>query len=179
MATSSNILRASVPLCPKANRAHYHRLASLTALSPPLLLRPSGIHRSRKRVDREESDRVIEVRSMSFSFSSSPSYSSSFGARLEETVKKTVAENPVVIYSKTWCSYSMEVKALFKRIGVDALVIELDQSSRSTTTKSLGKTHRTIYCSKRLYRGQAYWWLYSSPCLNLEEEVSKCSLGSL
>ncbi|XP_020574697.1 monothiol glutaredoxin-S10-like isoform X2 [Phalaenopsis equestris] len=127
MATSSNILRASVPLCPKANRAHYHRLASLTALSPPLLLRPSGIHRSRKRVDREESDRVIEVRSMSFSFSSSPSYSSSFGARLEETVKKTVAENPVVIYSKTWCSYSMEVKALFKRIGVDALVIELDQ----------------------------------------------------
>lgn len=29
---------------------------------------------------------------------------SSFGSRLEETVKKTVEENPVVVYSKTWCS---------------------------------------------------------------------------
>lgn len=30
---------------------------------------------------------------------------SSFGSRLEETVKKTVEENPVVVYSKTWCSW--------------------------------------------------------------------------
>lgn len=29
---------------------------------------------------------------------------SSFGSRLEESVKKTVSENPVVVYSKTWCS---------------------------------------------------------------------------
>ncbi|KAL3620547.1 Monothiol glutaredoxin-S10 [Castilleja foliolosa] len=53
--------------------------------------------------------------------------SASFGSRLEETVKKTVGENPVVVYSKTWCSYSMEVKSLFKRLGVEPLVIELDQ----------------------------------------------------
>eukprot|EP00262_Sarcandra_glabra_P007667 TRINITY_DN2056_c0_g1_i1.p1 TRINITY_DN2056_c0_g1~~TRINITY_DN2056_c0_g1_i1.p1 ORF type:complete len:200 (-),score=15.38 TRINITY_DN2056_c0_g1_i1:99-671(-) len=51
----------------------------------------------------------------------------SFGSRLEETVKKTVSENPVVVYSKTWCSYSMEVKSLFKRLGVEPLVIELDE----------------------------------------------------
>ncbi|KAL1550093.1 glutaredoxin-C5, chloroplastic-like isoform X1 [Salvia divinorum] len=50
-----------------------------------------------------------------------------FGARMEESVKKTVTENPVVVYSKTWCSYSSEVKSLFKRLGVEPLVIELDQ----------------------------------------------------
>lgn len=51
----------------------------------------------------------------------------SFGSRLEETVKKTITENPVVVYSKTWCSYSSEVKSLFKRLGVQPLVVELDQ----------------------------------------------------
>ncbi|XP_059432321.1 glutaredoxin-C5, chloroplastic isoform X2 [Corylus avellana] len=50
---------------------------------------------------------------------------SSFGSRLEESVKKTVAESPVVVYSKTW--YSSEVKALFNRLGVQPLVIELDE----------------------------------------------------
>lgn len=29
----------------------------------------------------------------------------SFGSRLEETVKKTVTDNPVVVYSKSWCSW--------------------------------------------------------------------------
>ncbi|CAH9093841.1 unnamed protein product [Cuscuta europaea] len=53
--------------------------------------------------------------------------SGSFGSRLEETVKRTVADNPVVVYSKTWCSYSSEVKSLFKRLGVEPLVIELDE----------------------------------------------------
>ncbi|GJX65711.1 monothiol glutaredoxin-S10 [Tanacetum coccineum] len=51
----------------------------------------------------------------------------SFGSRLEDTVKKTVSDNPVVVYSKTWCSYSMEVKSLFNRLGVQPLVVELDQ----------------------------------------------------
>ncbi|KAJ7977133.1 Glutaredoxin [Quillaja saponaria] len=52
---------------------------------------------------------------------------SSFGSRLEENVKKTVAENPVVVYSKTWCSYSSEVKSLFKKLGAQPMVIELDE----------------------------------------------------
>ncbi|XP_061368612.1 glutaredoxin-C5, chloroplastic [Gastrolobium bilobum] len=65
------------------------------------------------------------VRAMSSSSSSSSS--SSFGSRLEETIKKTVADNPVVVYSKTWCSYSSEVKSLFKKVGVNPLVIELDE----------------------------------------------------
>ncbi|BAH94433.1 monothiol glutaredoxin-S10 [Oryza sativa Japonica Group] len=58
---------------------------------------------------------------------SSSSPDSSFGSRMEDSVKRTLADNPVVIYSKSWCSYSMEVKALFKRIGVQPHVIELDQ----------------------------------------------------
>ncbi|KAI3806114.1 hypothetical protein L1987_22006 [Smallanthus sonchifolius] len=51
----------------------------------------------------------------------------SFGSRLEETVKKTITDNPVVVYSKTWCLYSSEVKSLFNRLGVQPLVVELDQ----------------------------------------------------
>ncbi|KAL4558607.1 hypothetical protein LXL04_036808 [Taraxacum kok-saghyz] len=51
----------------------------------------------------------------------------SFGSRLEETVKKTITDNPVVVYSKSWCSYSSEVKSLFNRLGVQPLVVELDQ----------------------------------------------------
>ncbi|XP_024018419.1 glutaredoxin-C5, chloroplastic isoform X2 [Morus notabilis] len=69
-----------------------------------------GVHGSRR-------CRPISVQAMS----------SSFGSRLEETVKKTVTENPVVVYSKTWCSYSSEVKSLFKKLGVEPLVIELDE----------------------------------------------------
>ncbi|GAV63861.1 Glutaredoxin domain-containing protein [Cephalotus follicularis] len=64
--------------------------------------------------------RPISVQAMS-------PYSSSFGSRLEDSVKKTVEENPVVVYSKTWCSYSSEVKSLFKKLGVQPLVIELDE----------------------------------------------------
>ncbi|KAL9676510.1 hypothetical protein QQ045_004724 [Rhodiola kirilowii] len=51
----------------------------------------------------------------------------SFVSQLEESVKKTVADNAVVVYSKTWCSYSSEVKSLFNEIGVQPLVIELDE----------------------------------------------------
>ncbi|GAB2214574.1 hypothetical protein Drorol1_Dr00018929 [Drosera rotundifolia] len=65
----------------------------------------------------------IVIRAMS----SSSSSSASFGSRLEETVNKTISENPVVVYSKTWCSYSSEVKSLFRRLGVDPFVVELDQ----------------------------------------------------
>lgn len=53
--------------------------------------------------------------------------SDSSGSGLEEDVKKTIGENPVVVYSKTWCSYSSEVKSLFKRLGVNPHVVELDQ----------------------------------------------------
>ncbi|RID77981.1 hypothetical protein BRARA_A00846 [Brassica rapa] len=53
--------------------------------------------------------------------------SSSFESGMEESVKKTVADNTVVVYSKTWCPYCSEVKTLFKRLGVQPLVVELDE----------------------------------------------------
>uniref|UniRef100_A0A1J3CY43 Monothiol glutaredoxin-S12, chloroplastic n=1 Tax=Noccaea caerulescens TaxID=107243 RepID=A0A1J3CY43_NOCCA len=68
--------------------------------------------------------RIASVRAMSSSSSSSPS---SFGSTLEESVKTTVAENPVVVYSKSWCSYSSQVKTLFMELEVKPLVIELDE----------------------------------------------------
>ncbi|KAG5567342.1 hypothetical protein RHGRI_002789 [Rhododendron griersonianum] len=52
----------------------------------------------------------------------------SFGSRLEETVKKTITENPVVVYSKSWCS-----------------------SPRTTTAEGSRKGNRTTYCPKRIY----------------------------
>lgn len=61
--------------------------------------------------------KLIQIRAMT----------SSFGSRLEDSVKKTVSTSPVVVYSKTWCSYSSEVKSLLKRLGVQPLVIELDE----------------------------------------------------
>ncbi|ONK63832.1 uncharacterized protein A4U43_C07F19400 [Asparagus officinalis] len=91
-----------------------HLPLPVTAISPPpAVLRSSPIYSYGHR-------RTFAVRSMC-------SKPASFGSRLEDSVKKTVAENPVVIYSKSWCSYSMEVKSLFRRIGVEPLVIELDQ----------------------------------------------------
>uniref|UniRef100_M8AQ31 Monothiol glutaredoxin-S10 n=1 Tax=Aegilops tauschii TaxID=37682 RepID=M8AQ31_AEGTA len=77
--------------------------------------------------------------------SSSSSPDSSFGSRMEDSVKKTLADNAVVIYSKSWCSYSMEVKGLFKRIGVDPHVIELDQLAYNNAKVSVTRT-----CSHRL-----------------------------
>lgn len=53
--------------------------------------------------------------------------SSSSDSELEDTVKKTINDYPVVVYSKSWCSYSSQVKQLFKKLGVQPHVVELDQ----------------------------------------------------
>lgn len=53
--------------------------------------------------------------------------SETFGSESEEGIKNTITLNPVVVYSKTWCSYSAEVKTLFKSLGVEPHVIELDE----------------------------------------------------
>ncbi|VVA99824.1 unnamed protein product [Arabis nemorensis] len=61
------------------------------------------------------------------SSSSSVRAMSSSSSSMEETVKTTVAENSIVVYSKTYCSYSSQVKTVFKRLEVEPLVIELDE----------------------------------------------------
>ncbi|AEC06988.1 Thioredoxin superfamily protein [Arabidopsis thaliana] len=83
------------------------------------------------------------------------SSSSSSGSTLEETVKTTVAENPVVVYSKTWCSYSSQVKSLFKSLQVEPLVVELDQ------LVSLGKT--SLPHDIGLKHLQKFWWFLAFP----------------
>ncbi|MQL81274.1 hypothetical protein Taro_013741 [Colocasia esculenta] len=110
------------PVLAKA-RCHNHLLSS-ASFSSPFPARPlhSLVYGNSRGISRGRNGRggLLYVRSMASS-------SSSFGSRMEESVKKTISENPVVVYSKTWCSYSMEVKSLFKRLGVEPLVIELDE----------------------------------------------------
>ncbi|PRW61185.1 Glutaredoxin family isoform 1 [Chlorella sorokiniana] len=42
-------------------------------------------------------------------------------------VQQKNADNPVMVYSKTYCPYCSEVKSLFERLGVNAKVVELDE----------------------------------------------------
>lgn len=115
MAGTLTNLRPALPL--KSSRT-LSSLRGLPICSTPLSNNSSGI----LSINGTKRYRPMSVRATD---SSSPS--SSFGSRLEDAVKKTVAENPVVVYSKTWCSYSFEVKSLFKRLNVDPLVVELDE----------------------------------------------------
>ncbi|KAH7517475.1 monothiol glutaredoxin-S10 isoform X2 [Ziziphus jujuba] len=118
MAFSSN-LRCSTSVTPNSlsalsslNKFSVSSIPLINGYSPSTCSSPG-----RFRLQTSRRCRPISVQSMA----------SSFGSRLEESVKKTVAENPVVVYSKTWCSYSSEVKTLLKRLDVEPLVIELDE----------------------------------------------------
>eukprot|EP00245_Coleochaete_scutata_P005303 TRINITY_DN18759_c0_g1_i1.p1 TRINITY_DN18759_c0_g1~~TRINITY_DN18759_c0_g1_i1.p1 ORF type:complete len:183 (+),score=26.64 TRINITY_DN18759_c0_g1_i1:61-609(+) len=48
-------------------------------------------------------------------------------SQLVELIKEKNAENPVIIYSKTWCPYCGMVKGLFKKLGVAYKAVELDE----------------------------------------------------
>uniref|UniRef100_M1BS38 Glutaredoxin S12 n=1 Tax=Solanum tuberosum TaxID=4113 RepID=M1BS38_SOLTU len=98
------------------------------------------LHRFGSRIENNGPRKIgrVQIRAMS----------GSFGSRLEESVKKTITENPVVVYSKSWCSYSTEVKVLFKRLGVDPLVIELDEMGLNLRISA--KTG--AYCGERSKR---------------------------
>ncbi|XP_077229470.1 monothiol glutaredoxin-S10-like [Tasmannia lanceolata] len=119
MAESSSVL-IGLGVGPTVNNGRYHNLLPPNSLSPSFsslpILHSSLSSRKNMSLHGERRDRVL-VRAMA----------ASFGSRLEESVKKTLSDNPVVIYSKTWCSYSMEVKGLFKKLGVEPFVIELDE----------------------------------------------------
>ncbi|KAG6785433.1 hypothetical protein POTOM_011164 [Populus tomentosa] len=124
MADTLTNLTPALPL--KSSRT-LSSLRGLPICSTPLSNNSSGLKTT------STCSRILSIngpkryRPMSVRATDSSSPSSSFGSRLEDAVKKTVAENPVVVYSKTWCSYSFEVKSLFKRLNVDPLVVELDE----------------------------------------------------
>ncbi|KAF5740395.1 glutaredoxin [Tripterygium wilfordii] len=44
-------------------------------------------------------------------------------------VKETVAANPVVVFSKTYCPFCVSVKNLLQQVGATFKVIELDTES--------------------------------------------------
>merc|ERR1719440_1026022 len=46
---------------------------------------------------------------------------------LEDTIQQTIARDTVVIYSKSWCPYCTECKALFDEMSQPYTAIELDQ----------------------------------------------------
>ncbi|KAI5083858.1 hypothetical protein GOP47_0000027 [Adiantum capillus-veneris] len=50
--------------------------------------------------------------------------------------KGLVASNPVVVFSKTYCPYCMEVKQLLSNLGVKMAVIELDRESDGQAVQS-------------------------------------------
>ncbi|XP_057865098.2 monothiol glutaredoxin-S10 [Cryptomeria japonica] len=70
----------------------------------------------------------------------------SAASQMEASIKAKISENPLVIYSKTRCSYCRSVKALFKRIGVEPLVVELDD---------LGPSQRQIQSALQRLTGQS------------------------
>lgn len=98
MAESCSLVRFRAALCPAFKPSPFDPLLSpIASFSLPSLL-PSSPPSLRYQRRRGRRDGSLVVRSMSSS-------SASFGSRLEESVRKTVSENPVVIYSKTWCSW--------------------------------------------------------------------------
>eukprot|EP00894_Picocystis_sp_ML_P002394 jgi/Pico_ML_1/52911/g3548.t1 len=43
-----------------------------------------------------------------------------------DKVQELVSTAPVVVYSKSWCPFCMQVKGLFEKLGVQAEVVEMD-----------------------------------------------------
>ncbi|KAF5741799.1 monothiol glutaredoxin-S10 [Tripterygium wilfordii] len=115
---SSVSLKSSRPLAPLTNLSTFSIQPNNNDRSINYCLQSIITSASFRSISGSRGYRHISVRAMS---------SSSFGSRLEDSVNKTIAENPVVVYSKTWCSYSSEVKSLFKKLAVEPLVIELDE----------------------------------------------------
>eukprot|EP00227_Mantoniella_beaufortii_P012124 CAMPEP_0197593006 /NCGR_PEP_ID=MMETSP1326-20131121/16844_1 /TAXON_ID=1155430 /ORGANISM="Genus nov. species nov., Strain RCC2288" /LENGTH=176 /DNA_ID=CAMNT_0043158867 /DNA_START=80 /DNA_END=610 /DNA_ORIENTATION=- len=46
---------------------------------------------------------------------------------LNELVTKKNAENVVVVWSKSWCPYCLQVKKLFDKMGVEYMAVEIDK----------------------------------------------------
>jgi len=51
---------------------------------------------------------------------------------IEEFIDRVIAENDVMIFSKTYCPYCKRTKELFKREKIEANVFELDQAARGS-----------------------------------------------
>jgi glutaredoxin 3 len=50
-------------------------------------------------------------------------------AKAVEKAQKLIDENKVVVFSKSWCSFSRSTKKTLSDLGADYKVVELDQES--------------------------------------------------
>ena len=61
---------------------------------------------------------------------------------LKKEIKSTVAENRVVVYSKTWCPYARDTKSQLTRAGIEFKAIEVDKlDNGNDITDALGELY--------------------------------------
>ena len=66
------------------------------------------------------------ARLFSLSLSPKPPRTSFLLLHQADDIRSKNAENPVIVYSKTYCPYCTEVKSLFTKLNVPAKVVEID-----------------------------------------------------
>lgn len=75
------------------------------------------------------------------------------------TVKRLVADNPLVIFSKTTCSMSHSIKSLIRNFGANPTIFELDEISNGAQVEAellgLGcnPSVPVVYIGKKLVGG--------------------------
>ena len=58
-------------------------------------------------------------------------------AALAKEIHTLVAENPVVMFSKTWCGFCSQAKSLFMKLAVTPRVVELNQRDDGSHMQSV------------------------------------------
>uniref|UniRef100_A0A1J3JRL1 Glutaredoxin-C2 n=1 Tax=Noccaea caerulescens TaxID=107243 RepID=A0A1J3JRL1_NOCCA len=53
-----------------------------------------------------------------------------------QKAKELVSSNPVVVFSKSYCPYCVEIKDLLKQLGAKFVAIELDKESDGSEVQS-------------------------------------------
>ncbi|XP_052211231.1 monothiol glutaredoxin-S10-like [Diospyros lotus] len=124
MAGTTHLITRAISSLPPNTCRHYH---NTQALAHQIHL--PALHSNFLGIGTQQSAKlaVADLRKAVAPIKRIRAMAASSGPGLEEGVKKAISENPVVVYSKTWCPYSSEVKSLFKGLGVQPLVVELDQ----------------------------------------------------
>ncbi|KAJ0054258.1 hypothetical protein Pint_01625 [Pistacia integerrima] len=177
MATTSNLAKFNSLHLNRSRTFSSSSLSYISTHNPALVNANKQCSITNLSINGRRNNRSVSIQAMA----------SSFGSRLEETVKKTVNENPVVVYSKSWCSYSTEVKTLFKRLGVDPLVIELDEMGGKLAVAHQNVSHGVLKTFLRFRSprpssaegtGKANWTAYCPKCFHWYVLLLECSTFS-
>ena len=68
---------------------------------------------------------------------SSPSTTDLSSTAEYDQVKNLVADNPVMVFSKTYCPYCRTAKNIFTDLGVEAKVLELDRVNNGAAMQNV------------------------------------------